>query len=911
MLQPPARPQQEFGKRQIRPAVRRVEPPRPLPSFGKRAPGAALRSFVAPGATVHVPKNSPNAGKRLAVALAVATGVLVGAAIAPHAISQVMGVSAAASHATTQFVIKPAAELAADASAAFGREASRAAIVMAEAQVQDAEAMRQAIADAPVVAATAVRSVGSALAGAVENTVSNARDAMDASGRTIMTAAHDAYDGAKARTAAWVDDQISEGIASAKLMKRELSPAMAALTQVADRAANQIMDDMDRSERIEQMERTGMVVDASTLPATGEIDARIAADSQALARANERKVASIEPARVDLSDISPSAGKPHKGFGPANAYAYAGYEVSGNSVKIGGEKIDAHVVSSISRAAKATGNDPVYLASLASRESNFRASLPAKTSSADGLFQFLQQTWFHVLKTFGGQFGYEEAAKEIKVSPRGYVVADPSKRSKILAMRGDPLASATMAGAMEKSDRAVIEKALGRAPTAGERYMTHFFGVSEAARFLSLAKQWPNGPAADYFYKAAMANKTLFWKKGGEKKTFTEVAAGFKDWFEGPNGGMRRFQAFEEAAAEVAILPPPQTVAAHETVRPSAQPLQRPDRQAVAAAKHRSVTPGKVKLVAGAAPAKAPAAASSNAEAAPVQVAALEAAPEAAKSNATVETVVYETQYVRTPVVPGKPASYQLGSGRIVGYIDARGRLSSTATSFARSQIIEGFGSAFNRLPPQIQEHLKNAAQLDLNLLAPYARVMPKTMRDGFAEEGLTFIDAVAQTGGKLVAVKVPKRVEVPVEANVATPAPIAAAQPPQADALATEEVEPSVDEDAHPPVIVQAALTTARPDVDRSMFADVPMPKIPPIPPGLQSASDFVPKDIAAEMAKLPKPDLTPFPEITSASSSEPAKKQVRHERRPDPKPDHPTVAHDVAAARHDDEPEAPRFGF
>ncbi|MDW4809988.1 hypothetical protein NQ359_24190, partial [Escherichia coli] len=82
-------------------------------------------------------------------------------------------------------------------------------------------------------------------------------------------------------------------------------------------------------------------------------------------------------------------------------------------------------------------------------------------------------------------------------------------------------------------------------------------------------------------------------------------------------------------------------------------------------------------------------------------------------------------------------ASYRLTSGRIVQYIDSHGHLSGMATSVARSEIIESFGPNFTRLPANIQDHLKNAAQFDINLLAPYAKLMPRTMRDGFASEGL------------------------------------------------------------------------------------------------------------------------------------------------------------------------------
>ncbi|MGY3582024.1 hypothetical protein ACVIGB_001053 [Bradyrhizobium sp. USDA 4341] len=863
MLQPPAKSVPEFGKRQVRPAMRRVEPARPRSSLGpRRVPGASFRSFVAPGATAHLPKTMSHGGSRLSVVLALAAGVIVGTAVGPSAVSQIGSASAAVS----QIVIPPAATLTASLSSALGQEISRAQTFAVEVQTHDDEAMRQAVARAPDVAGAAIN--------VAQDLASGARDALAETGHAVLTSAHEAYDGAKSSATNWLNEQVAEGVASAKLMKRELSPAMAALTALADRTANQIADDMDRSERLAQMERTGLIVDAASLPSPAENDARIAMDAQALVRASEQKIAAVEPSRIDLSDLGPHATKAHKGFGPANAYAYSGYELTGNTVKIGGEKVDAHVVRSITHAAKVTGNDPVYLASVASRESSFRPQLQASTSSASGLFQFLKQTWLQVMKNFGSQYGYEDVAKEIKAAPRGYVVANPAKRAQILAMRSDPLASATMAAAMEKSDRAVIEKVLGRAPTAGERYMAHFFGSAEAARFLSLAKQWPDGPAADYFYKAAMANKSLFWGKDGTKKTFTQVAAGFKTWFEGPDGGMRRFQAFEQAAAAVDDIAP--TATQREASRPAAVAAPRAERHASVTTKHRAhpvATP--TQAAAAEKPAGHARSASAPAPVTPqVQVAALDGPTEAAKPAG--ETIVYETEYVRTPIVPGKPASYRLTSGRIVSYIDAHGKLSSMATSVARSEIIESFGPNFSRLPASIQDHLKNASQFDLNMLAPYAKLMPRTMRDGFASEGLVFVDAVPQTGGRLVAVRVPKRVVG--STVVASAAQTAAPQSEPAHA------EPEVTPESQVTVVADRQGETPQPMMTRAASAG--------------SVGQFTSVD--PRSATKISADASPL-----ATDNGP-NHQPGHEP-----PERPKVVHADQYLREEDEPYAPRFGL
>jgi uncharacterized protein (TIGR02594 family) len=103
-------------------------------------------------------------------------------------------------------------------------------------------------------------------------------------------------------------------------------------------------------------------------------------------------------------------------------------------------------------------------------------------------------------------------------------------------------------------------------------------------------------------------------------------------------------------------------------------------------------------------------------------------------------------------VNPGSPAvapGFQIGKGQIAGHVGEDGKLSGMATMMARDKIISGMGENFSKLPKDVQEHLKNASQLDLNKLAPYQNLMPEDMKKGFADNGLTFTpgkDAIAPT---------------------------------------------------------------------------------------------------------------------------------------------------------------------
>ena len=73
-------------------------------------------------------------------------------------------------------------------------------------------------------------------------------------------------------------------------------------------------------------------------------------------------------------------------------------------------------------------------------ESNFNPSATASTSSARGLFQFIDQTWLGTVKEAGAALGYGQYADAISKSPSGmFSVSDPAARKAILdsARRSD------------------------------------------------------------------------------------------------------------------------------------------------------------------------------------------------------------------------------------------------------------------------------------------------------------------------------------------------------------------------------------------------------------------------------------------------------------------------------------------
>jgi hypothetical protein len=182
------------------------------------------------------------------------------------------------------------------------------------------------------------------------------------------------------------------------------------------------------------------------------------------------------------------------------------------------------VTGAIRQAARVTGTNFQYLLAAAKVESNFDPSASARSSSAGGLFQFIDQTWLGTLKQSGASLGYGKYADAIQQTDTGkYVVSDANLRKEIMALRKDPTANAVMAGAFTKANAAYLTQKLGREPTDGELYMAHFMGARGAAKLINLAAATPNAIAADAFPRAAAANKSIFYADGGRPRSLADV----------------------------------------------------------------------------------------------------------------------------------------------------------------------------------------------------------------------------------------------------------------------------------------------------------------------------------------------------------------------------------------------------
>lgn len=185
-------------------------------------------------------------------------------------------------------------------------------------------------------------------------------------------------------------------------------------------------------------------------------------------------------------------------------------------------RIRRHLVETIVRAGKVVGADPTLLMAVADKESSFSTSVQAKTSSATGLYQFIEQTWLGVVAEFGAKHGLAAEAKLIGRNGRQFFVADAAERQRILDLRREPYLSALLAGEMLKRDTLRLEKAMGRHLTGGEIYLIHFLGPDAAQTFIETMEEKPDVKAAELLPRPAQANRPIFYADaGGETKTLS------------------------------------------------------------------------------------------------------------------------------------------------------------------------------------------------------------------------------------------------------------------------------------------------------------------------------------------------------------------------------------------------------
>lgn len=220
------------------------------------------------------------------------------------------------------------------------------------------------------------------------------------------------------------------------------------------------------------------------------------------------------------------------------------------------------VTNAIALASQRTGMDFSYLLGQAKIESSLNPTAKAATSSATGLYQFIDQSWLAVVHDHGAQYGLGWAADAISQGSNGrYYVADPEVRQQILDLRKHPETASVMAAEHAADNKAYLESRLGRQAESVDLYLAHFLGVGGAAKFLRAHDQSPDATAASMFPSAASANRSIFYDREGNARSFAEIRANFANKL--ANGA----QVALNGATALADVPDGQTVQPADYVR--------------------------------------------------------------------------------------------------------------------------------------------------------------------------------------------------------------------------------------------------------------------------------------------------------------------------------------------------------
>lgn len=187
------------------------------------------------------------------------------------------------------------------------------------------------------------------------------------------------------------------------------------------------------------------------------------------------------------------------------------------------------VVAAIKYASDRTGVDFKFLLDKAKTESSFDPNAKAKTSSATGLYQFIDKTWLQMVRDYGAKYGLDKFSCQIDQNCR---VDDAAVKKEILALRKDPTISAYMAAEFTKSNEAHLETQIKGEVGKTELYLAHFLGAGSAGKFLKTHENNPNAIAADMLPDEAAANHNVFFDRAGRARTVGEIYKNFASKFD-------------------------------------------------------------------------------------------------------------------------------------------------------------------------------------------------------------------------------------------------------------------------------------------------------------------------------------------------------------------------------------------
>jgi hypothetical protein len=162
-------------------------------------------------------------------------------------------------------------------------------------------------------------------------------------------------------------------------------------------------------------------------------------------------------------------------------------------------------------------------------ESGLNPGAQAGTSSATGLFQFIDQTWLESVRQYGPAHGLSADAALIVRRDGHFTVDDPAARQRILDLRKNPEIASEIAGDHLRAISDKLGMTLGRPPDATEIYLGHLLGGGGASQLLQAARTTPTRAASDLLPAAARSNPSLFNAPDGTPYTVAQFMGHLRD----------------------------------------------------------------------------------------------------------------------------------------------------------------------------------------------------------------------------------------------------------------------------------------------------------------------------------------------------------------------------------------------
>lgn len=169
--------------------------------------------------------------------------------------------------------------------------------------------------------------------------------------------------------------------------------------------------------------------------------------------------------------------------------------------------LKADIFAILAQVGKAKGVDPSLLIAIANIESSLNPLAKATTSSATGLFQFIESTWVNLVKIYGKENGFKDVTIED---------------------RKDPKICATFMCELILENKRYLEGKGLKDLSKTDLYLAHFLGPKKAMQFIAQKRSNGKIKGITMFPQEAKANEGVFLK-GVEPRTLDSIYDLFTD----------------------------------------------------------------------------------------------------------------------------------------------------------------------------------------------------------------------------------------------------------------------------------------------------------------------------------------------------------------------------------------------